>query len=201
MKPHIPFHRILATTALCLAAMGLNSCQKNLGTLSLAEARYYLSRPDMMSRGIDYLGSDAEFHYFEHKRDLAQDVRFRISVSEDIYSPQETMPYRSWFPDRRDAYTELKEGSMIVFPDLSCGIDGTYYASPAAVPSELWPKVVIVLITDKRSKEARKMEQQIAPYLQESSDVRYIYPLSGLPAYLLPSLGKIQFSEDSKSEK
>ena len=90
---------------------------------------------------------------------------------------------------------------MIVFPDLSCGIDGTYYASPAAVPSELWPKVVIVLITDKRSKEARKMEQQIAPYLQESSDVHYIYPLSGLPAYLLPSLGKIQFSEDSKSEK
>ena len=197
-----PFHRILATTAICLAAVvGLSCCQANLGTLSLAEARYYLSLSDMMSRGIDYLGSDAEFHYFEHKRDLAQDVRFRISVSEDIYSPQETMPYRSWFPDRRDVYTELKEGSMIVFPDLSCGIDGTYYASPAAVPTELWPKVVIVLITDKRSKQARKMEQQIAPYLQEFSDVRYIYPLIGLPAYLLPSLGIIQFPEDSKSEK
>ena len=157
-----------------------------MGTLTWAEAGYYLNRPDMMSRGVDYLGSDTEFHYFEHKRDLARDVRFRISVSEGIYSQQETMPYRSWFPDRRDAYKELKGLILIVFPDLSCGIDGTFYASPAEVPAELWPKVVIVHITDKRSKEARKMEQQIAPYLKGSPNVRYIYPLSGLPAYLLP---------------
>lgn len=157
-----------------------------MGTLTWAEAGYYLNRPDMMSRGVDYLGSDTEFHYFEHKRDLARDVRFRISVSEGIYSPQETMPYRSWFPDRRDAYPKLKGSILIVFPDLSCGIDGTSYASPAAVPAELWPKVVIVHIADKRSKEARQMEQQIAPYLKGSPNVRYIYPLSGLPAYLLP---------------
>ena len=132
-----PFRKILTTTALCFAAVGMSSCQANQGTLSLAEARYYLSRPDMMSRGIDYLGSDAEFHYFEHKREMARDVRFRISVTENIYLPHETVPYRSWFPERRDAYSLLKGLNLTVDSDLSCMIEGKPYASPAAVPGEL----------------------------------------------------------------
>lgn len=180
------FLRIASATALCLAAMCLSSCHKNMGTLSLAEARSYLNQPDTMSRGVDYLGSDADFHYFEHKREIARDERFRISVSENIYLPHETVPYRSWFPERRDAYSSIKGLHLTVNSDLSCMIEGKPYASPAAVPGELWPKVGTVYFCDKRYDETRLMEQQFAPYLQKSPHVRYIYPLSGLPAHLVP---------------
>ena len=180
------FRKILATTTLCLAAVGLSSCYKNMGALSLAEARSYLNQPDTMSREVNYLGSDADFHYFEHKREIARDVRFRISVTENIYLPHETVPYRSWFPERRDAYSLLKGLNLTVDSDLSCMIEGKPYASPAAVPGELWSKVGTVHFCDKRYDEAKLMEQQLAPYLQKSPHVHYSYLLSGVPAHLVP---------------
>lgn len=185
--PTIP--RILPTTALLLTAgtmLLLCSCQLNMETLTLSEARNYLKQPDTMSRGVDYLGSDAEFHYFEHNRELAQNVRFRISQSEGIFLPHETIPYRSLFPERRDAYSAIMGVMLTVNPDLSCLIEGETYASPAAVPSELWAEVSAVYFSDQRYHETRLMEQQLAPYLKNSPRVRYIYPLSGIPAHRLP---------------
>lgn len=175
--------RALATTSLCLAAVGLSSCHKDMGTLSLSDARNYLNRPDTLSRGVDYLGSDAEFHYFEHKREAARDVRFRISVSEGIYLPHETVPYRSRFPERRDAYSAIKGKMLLMNPDMSCMIEGKTYASPAAVPAELWPELSAVYFNDKRYNETKLMEQQLAPYLKSSPQVRYVYPLSGIPSH------------------
>lgn len=75
---------------------------------------------------------------------------------------------------------------LTVNSDLSCLIEGKTYASPAAVPSELWSKVSTVYFGDKRYNKLNLMERQLAPYLQKSPHIRYVYPLSGLPAPLPP---------------
>ncbi len=52
------------------------------------KARTYLNTPESVSRGVDYPGSDEEFHNFEHKRATARNVRFRICYAEGItHSP------------------------------------------------------------------------------------------------------------------
>ena len=53
----------------------LCSCQKQVHTWTLHQALDYLDYPQTMSRGVDYLGSDADFHYFEHKLEMASDKR------------------------------------------------------------------------------------------------------------------------------
>ena len=155
-------------------------------TLTLQGARDYLNRPSTMSRGVDYLGSDAGFHYFEHKQEIACDMRFRISLAEGIYLPHETMPYHSCFPERRDAYDTIKGLHLTIQSDFTCTLEGNTYPNPAEVPAELWQKVGTVHFAEKRHHEAKQMEQRLAPYLRNTPAVRFTYPVSGLPAHLLP---------------
>lgn len=157
-----------------------------MGTLSLAEARDYLNNPTTLSRGVDYLGSDAEYHYFEHKLEAARNVRFRISHAEGVYLPHETMPYHSCFPERRDAYKTIKGLHLIIHPDFTCQVEGRTYPGPAEVPAELWQKVGTVLFTEKRLNAAKQQEERLAPYLKNTPAVLFTYPISGLPANLLP---------------
>lgn len=88
-----------------LSALLLCSCQQQVETYTLQEARDFLTLADnTMSRGIDYLGSDEEYHYFEVRREFALDPRFRISRDSGLYAP-----YHRWFPVRSAACRKLKE--------------------------------------------------------------------------------------------
>lgn len=162
------------------------ACQQEPVTFTWAEARDYLETPRSMNRGVDYLGSDDRFHYFEHKLEMARDVRFRISTAEEIYAPYETMPYRSWFPERRDAHTELLGLSLTINPDCGCTLNGTPYKTLAEIPAELWSKVSRVHFNDKSLEGIRRLKQELRPYLKNAPRVRYIHSTSGLPPHLLP---------------
>ena len=151
-----------------------------MGTLTLQEARDYLNTPTTLSRGVDYLGSDEEFHYFEHRLEIARDVRFRIRCTDGIYLPHETMPYRSWFPERRDAYTALLGLSLSISPDSSCVLNGTRYTTPAEIPPDLWPKVGKVHFDTKSPQDIRRLEQELQPYLKNASRIRYTHATSSL---------------------
>ena len=166
----------------------LCSCQQEPMTCTWAEARDYLETPRSMSRGVDYLGSDARFHYFEHKLEMARDVRFRISTAEEIYAPYETMPYRSWFPERRDAYTALLGLSLSISTDSGCVLNGTRYTTPAEIPPDLWPKVGRVHFDTKSPQDIRRLEQELQPYLKNAPRIRYTHATSSLPPHLLPHL-------------
>lgn len=95
---------------LLLSALLLCSCQQQVETYTLQEARDFLTLADnSMSRGIDYLGSDEEYHYFEVRREFALNPRFRISRDSGLYDPTEIHPYHRWFPVRSAACRKLKE--------------------------------------------------------------------------------------------
>ncbi len=164
----------------------LASCQQEPVTYTWAEARKYLETPRSMARGVDYLGSDPRFHYFEHKLEMARDKCFRISTAEEIFAPYETMPYRRWFPERRDAYAALLGLSLCVNPDSSCTLDGHPYKSPANIPARLWTKVSRVHFNDKSSHTIRRLKQELQPYLRNAPHVRYTHATSSLPLHLLP---------------
>ena len=100
-----------------LSALLLCSCLQQVETYTLQEARDFLALADnTMSRGIDYLGSDEEYHYFEVRREFARDPRFRISRDSGLYAPTEICPYHRWFPERSAACRELKEQHSEIIP-------------------------------------------------------------------------------------
>lgn len=173
-------------SSLLLLPLLLCSCQQDPVACTWAEARDYLETPQSMSRGVDYLGSDARFHYFEHKLEMARDVRFRISTAEEIYAPYETMPYRSWFPERRDAHTALLGLCLSISPDSSCVLNGTRYTTPAEIPTELWAKVGRVHFDTKSLQDIRRLEQELQPCLKNAPRIRYTHATISLPSHLLP---------------
>lgn len=181
----MPMNRLL----LLLPALLLCACQQQVKTCTLQEAREFLDMSDnTMSRGINYLGSDEEFHYFEIKREFALDPRFRISKDYALYTPAETRPYHSWFPERTDACKELK-GLHLNILDEPGGfvyqLEGTDYTSPADIPASRWQHVRHVYLGHKSLTVSSCMRQSIAPYLQGRTDIRYTGPTSGIPARVL----------------
>lgn len=169
-----------------VAATLFSSCQQQVQTFTLEEAREYLDMVDnTMSRGIDYLGSENGFHYFEIKREFAPDPRFRISRSSALYEPSETYPYRRWFPVRTPACGELK-GLRLEILDEPAGflylLGGQSYTAPADIPAHQWQHVRCVYLGHKSLDISSRMHKTIAPYLQGRTDIRYSGPTSGLPA-------------------
>lgn len=91
---------------LLLSVLFLSGCAPQVRTSSYEDAARMVSTPSTMYRGTDYLGSDADFHYFEYKKELGKDTRFRIpradmSLFEALH---EIYPYKACFPARRDAH-------------------------------------------------------------------------------------------------
>ncbi len=80
----------------------LLSCSPEPRTCTYAEAQERVNTPATMYRGTDYLGSDAEYHYFEYKMEASSDTRFRIPRA-DCPLP-EPYSYSAWFPERREAH-------------------------------------------------------------------------------------------------
>lgn len=89
-----------------MTSLILSGCTAEVRTCTYEEASRMVTTPATMYRGTDYLGSDADFHYFEHKMELGPDTRFRIpradmSLFETLH---ETYPYKAWFPERREEH-------------------------------------------------------------------------------------------------
>lgn len=181
-----PMHRPL----LLLSALLLCSCQQQVETYTLQEARDFLTLADnTMSRGIDYLGSDEAYHYFEVRREFIRDPRFRISRDATLYTPAETRPYHRWFPDRTAACKELK-GLRLSIHDEPGGfiyqLEGKDYTSPADIPASQWQHVRLVYLGHKAPSVSNRMRESIAPYLQGRTDIRYTGPSSSIPPHQLP---------------
>ncbi len=180
-----PMHRPL----LLLSALLLCSCQQQVDTYTLQEARDFLDMADnTMSRGIDYLGSDKAYHYFEVRREFVRDPRFRISRDYALYTPAETRPYHSWLPERSPACKELK-GLHLSILDKADGfcyrLEGKEYANPADIPARQWQHVRHVHLGHKVLSVSNRMRQSIAPYLLGRTDIRYTGPTSGIQARVL----------------
>lgn len=181
-----PMHRPL----LLLSALLLFSCQQQVDTYTLQEARDFLDMADnTMSRGIDYLGSDEAYHYFEVRREFIRDPRFRISRDATLYTPAETRPYHSWLPERSPACKELK-GLRLSIHDEPGGfiyqLEGKDYTSPADIPASQWQHVRHVYLGHKAPSVSNRMRESIAPYLQGRTDIRYTGPTSSIPPHQLP---------------
>lgn len=165
----------------------LCSCQQQVQTYTLREARDFLDTADnTMSRGIDYLGSDEEYHYFEISRDFAIDPRFRIGKDTALYSPAETHPYHSWFPERTAACEKLKGLHLRIFDEpggFIYQLEGKDYSSPADIPANQWQHVRHVYLEHKSLPVSSKMQESIVPYLQGRTDIRFHgSPINGIPA-------------------
>ena len=175
---------------LLLPALLLCSCQQQVETYTLQEARHFLDMADnTMSRGVDYLGSDAAYHYFEVRREFARDPRFRISRDSALYTPAETRPYHSWFPEHTAACKELK-GLRLSIHDEPGGfiyqLEGKDYTSPADIPASQWQHVRHVYLGHKSLTVSCSMRESIAPDLQGRTDIRYTGPTSSIPPHQLP---------------
>ncbi len=180
------------TFPLLLSALFLGSCQQQVHTWSLPTALEYLDTPNSMSRGVDYLGSDADFHYFEHERELCRNVRFRISANE--YTPVSRMPYRSWFPQRRQASQELSRLSLTIhFKHQGTGFTywymGKEFQNPAELPAESWQYISCIHLPAKSADSNQAAKDAIRPYLPDSPKLHFIAPVSGLPAHMLKMQG------------
>ena len=98
--------RLCPPLVFVMSALLLSSCAPEVRTCTYEEAARMVMTPATMYRGTDYLGSDADFHYFEYKMELGRDTRFRIpradmSLFESLH---ETYPYKAWFPERREEH-------------------------------------------------------------------------------------------------
>ena len=180
--------------SMLLSALLLCSCQQQVHTWSLNQALEYINFQQTVSRGVDYLGSDAGFHYFEHKKALGNDVRFRISTSEN-YAPGSPMPYRAWFPDRTPAYGELDALCLNIHYDSRNGTFVYWYKgkkleNPAAIPTEILQSVRLIFLPDKRADINEQALQPIRQHLENKIDADFSAPTSGLPAFLLEHRGE-----------
>lgn len=177
---------------LLLSALLLCSCQQQVHTWSLPTALEYLDTPNSMSRGVDYLGSDADFHYFEHDIEMGSNVRFRISACE--YTPVSQAPYRSWFPHRRQASQELGRLSLAIHSHYQdAGFTywymGKEFQNPAELPAESWQHIRCIHLPAKSVDINQAAKDAIRPYLPDFPKLHFIAPVSGLPAHMLDMQG------------
>lgn len=175
-------------------ALFLCSCQQKVHTWSLLQTLEYLDFQRSMSRGVDYLGSDADFHYFEHKLEMAPDVRFRINRI-DEFTPSSPMPYRAWFPDRLPVDDELDALSLIIHQDIQPGkftywYKGKKIEDPAAISTDILQTIRRIRLPSKLADINEQALKPIRHHLENKIDADFSVPTSGLPAYILELRGK-----------
>lgn len=176
------------------SALFLCSCQQKVHTWSLLQTLEYLDFQRSMSRGVDYLGSDADFHYFEHKLEMAPNVRFRIDRIAE-YTPSTPMPYRAWFPDRVPVDDELDALSLIIHQDSQPGkftywYKGKKIEDPAAISTDILQTIRRISLPSKHADINEQALQPIRHHLENKIDADFSVPTSGLPACFLELRGK-----------
>lgn len=174
-------------------ALLLCACQQKVHTWSLLQTLEYLDFQQTMSRGVDYLGSDADFHYFEHKLEMAPDVRFRIDRIAE-YTPSTPMPYRAWFPDRVPVDDELDALSLIIHQDSQPGkftywYKGKKIEDPSAISTDILQTIRRIRLPSKLADINEQALQPIRHHLENKIDADFSVPTSGLPSCLLKIRG------------
>ena len=174
-------------------ALLLCACQQKVHTWSLLQTLEYLDFQQTMSRGVDYLGSDADFHYFEHKLEMAPDVRFRIDRI-DEFTPSSPMPYRAWFPDRVPVDDELDALSLIIHQDIQPGkftywYKGKKIEDPAAISTDILETIRRIRLPSKHLDINEQALKPIRHHLENKTDADFSVPTSGLPSCLLEIRG------------
>ena len=175
-------------------ALLLCACQQKVHTWSLLQTLEYLDFQQSMSRGVDYLGSDADFHYFEHKLEMAPDVRFRINRI-DEFTPSSPMLYRAWFPERLPADDELDALSLIIHQDSQPGkftywYKGKKIEDPAAISTDILQTIRRISLPSKHPDINEQALKPIRHHLENKIDADFSIPTSGLPACILELRGK-----------
>lgn len=175
------------------SALFLCSCQQQVHTWSLLQTLEYLDFQQSMSRGVDYLGSDADFHYFEHKLEMAPDVRFRINRI-DEFTPSTPIPYRAWFPDRVPVDDELDALSLIIHQDTQPGkfvywYKGKKIENPSAISTDILQTIRRIRLPSKLADINEQALQPIRHHLENKIDADFSVPTSGLPPWLLEIRG------------
>lgn len=176
------------------SALFLCSCQQKVHTWTLLQTLEYLDFQRSMSRGVDYLGSDADFHYFEHKLEMAPNVRFRIDRIAE-YTPSTPMPYRAWFPDRLPVDDELDALSLIIHQDSQPGkftywYKGKKIEDPSAISTDILQTIRRIRLPSKLADINEQALKPIRHHLENKIDADFSVPTSGLPAYILELRGK-----------
>lgn len=171
----------------------LCACQQKVHTWSLLQTLEYLDFQQSMSRGVDYLGSDADFHYFEHKLEMAPNVRFRIDRIAE-YTPSTPMPYRAWFPDRIPVEDELSSLSLIILHDNQPGkfvywYKGKKIENPSAISTDILQTIRRICLPSKHADINEQALQPIRHHLENKIDADFSIPTSGLPACILELRG------------
>lgn len=169
----------------CLLGLVLTGCENHVGSLTLPAAADYMQSPDTMYRGLDYLGTADGYHYFEKKREMAADVRFRVPEAQ--YTPPQTFAYRSWFPRRADVSAEWANMVLTIHREAphSCRLGAKYYRSPSEVPAHMWRAVRVVVLPGKTEADCASAKAALVQYLKGNQQVTYYHPLSSLPPFLL----------------
>lgn len=175
------------------SALFLCSCQQKVHTWTLLQTLEYLDFQRSMSRGVDYLGSDADFHYFEHKLEMAPDVRFRINRI-DEFTPSSPMPYSAWFPDRLPVDDELDALSLIIHQDSQPGkftywYKGKKIEDPAAISTDILETIRRIRLPSKLADINEQALKPIRHHLENKLDADFSVPTSGLPPWLLKIRG------------
>lgn len=175
------------------SALFLCSCQQKVHTWTLLQTLEYLDFQRSMSRGVDYLGSDADFHYFEHKLEMAPDVRFRINRI-DEFTPSSPMPYSAWFPDRLPVDDELGALSLIIHQDSQPGkftywYKGKKIEDPAAISTDILQTIRRISLPSKHPDINEQALKPIRHHLENKIDADFSVPTSGLPPWLLKIRG------------
>lgn len=165
--------------AFLLACAAVLSGCSSVPTYSLHQALESANFPSDMFLGVDYLGSDTAFHYFEYKRRLHRDIRFRIQRSE--YTPKEQWNYCAWWPERRVFDYEkmilsiAEKGNRFEYR-----IGNFCYDSPGEIPYAVRQNIRLIYLPSKRTAVSRRALAQLKPYLKNSADIRFIAPISGI---------------------
>lgn len=171
-------------SALCtcaLAAFTLTACSQKVISVPLQDALTTTHTAHSMYRGVDYLGTADGYHYFEIKKELAGDIRFRVSATE--YTPKQQIPYRAWFPQRIGVETEWANMVLGIWEHdnhYRYIIAGQVYHHPAEIPTHAWAAIRVVNLPSKQTRINNRAIATITPYLPKQQKIYYYPAISGI---------------------
>ena len=147
--------------------------------------------PQSMFRGVDYLGSDEAYHYFEYKKELARDIRFRVSRAD--YIPEEEWAYsRLWTRRQAFDYQEMILNITLEGDGFLYRIGNCEFRNPAEISAADWQKIRLINFPSKDRRLSRRAEQKVLPFLNHPGKVLMLSPVSGIrinPLVVSPGAG------------
>lgn len=164
--------------AVSVAGVLLSGCGE-VRTCTLPQVLVAADSPQSLFRGVDYLGSDEAYHYFDYKKELARDILFRVNRAD--YTPAEEWEYCRW-RSRRKAF-DYQEMILNICMDrdrFRYRIGNREFRAPAEIPSADWQKIRLVNLPSKDRRLSRRAEQVVLPFLKHPGKTLMRSPVSGM---------------------